>query len=123
MSKSALIAETNKILIESLAGTLSNFGFKVIGTTSEESDIVDLTLKTRPDLLAFDFRLSRDGVKLTDLKRLKVQLPQMKIIVMRFHEAANQFAELILKAGFDAFWNKSDSRDAFIQKLKLLFPK
>ena len=122
MPPTVLIAEKNKLFLEILKGTTSSLGFSVVETTSNEFDIETLVIKATPDLLMYDMQLSRDGMRLTDLKNLKKRLPQMKILVMGFHEATHQFVEEILNAGFDGFWSKFGNRDEFIKKLKTLFP-
>ena len=122
MPPTVLIAEKNKLFLEVLKGISSTLGFSVVATTSNEFDIEALAIKAKPDLLVYDMQLSRDGMRLTDLKTLKQQLPQIKILVMGFHEATPQLVEAILNAGFDGFWSKFGNRDEFIKKLKTLFP-
>lgn len=122
MPPTVLIAEKNKLFLEVLKGISSTLGFSVVATTSNEFDIEALAIKAKPDLLVYDMQLSRDGMTLTDLKNLKKQLPQIKILVMGFHEATRQLVEAILNAGFDGFWSKFGNRDEFIKKLKTLFP-
>jgi len=123
MPKTVVIAESNKIMIEALEGILSVFGFSVIGTTSKKSDVTALTRKTRPDLLIFDFNLSENGVPgLSEIKLLKEQFPELKILVMGFQEALDEFAEQIIEAGFDGFFSKFDTHDSLLNKLKTIFP-
>ena len=124
MPKTVLIAESNNFLLEILTDVLSHSGFTVVGTTSARTDIDALALKTRPDLLVFDFRLISSGMAgLADIRQLKEQLPEMKILVLGLlHEATDQFAEAILNAGFDGFWNKYDDSAELKKILKFLFP-
>ena len=51
MAKSVLIAESNTVFLEVLAGSLSLLGFVVVGTTSQMSDLISLSSETKPDLL------------------------------------------------------------------------
>ena len=122
MPPTVLIAEKNKLFLEVLKGISSTLGFSVVATTSNEFDIEALAIKAKPDLLVYDMQLSRDGMTLTDLKNLKKQLPQIKILVMGFHEATPQLVEAILNAGFDGFWSKFGNRESFIKQLGLLSP-
>ena len=123
MSKTVLIAESNNFLLEALTGVLSRSGFIVTGTTSTKTEIGALALKTRPNLLLFDFSLLSGGMaELTDFIKLKEQLPEMKILILGFHEATDQFAETILNAGFDGFWNKYDTTAGLKKILNFLFP-
>jgi DNA-binding NarL/FixJ family response regulator len=102
MSRFVLIAEKNELFIEALEITLSKLGFTVVGTTSKRSDINNLALKTKPDLLVFDFQLSNNGMAgLTEPKHLKEQLPEMKILVLSYQDTTNQFTDVIFNAGFD----------------------
>lgn len=122
MSPTLLIAEKNKLFLDVLKGISSSLGFSVVGTTSNAFDIEALALTAEPDLLLYDMQFSKDGMRLTDLKLLKQQRPQMKILVMGYHEATLQFVEEISKAGFDGFWSKFGNRDALIKELKAIFP-
>ena len=122
MPATVLIAEKNRLFLEILKGISCTLGFSVVGTTSNEFDIEALVIKATPDLLMYDMQLSRDGMRLTDLKNLKKQLPQMKIFVVGSHEATHQFVEEILSAGFDGFWSKFGNRDELVKKLNDLFP-
>lgn len=123
MSKAVLIAEANKVFLDALADTLSDLGFAVVGKTSQASNVEDLVIQTRPDLLLFDLHLAGNGKSiLTDLKHLKEKIPELKILALVFHEVNGHFAEEIKNAGFDGFWNKFDSRAAFIELLRMLFP-
>jgi DNA-binding NarL/FixJ family response regulator len=117
-----MIAEKNKLFIEVMKGISSSLGFSVIGTASNAFDMEAMALEAKPDLLLYDMQLSKDGMRLTDLKTLKQQLPQMKILVIGFHEASLQFVEEIIKAGFDGFWSKFGNRDELIEQLKAIFP-
>jgi DNA-binding NarL/FixJ family response regulator len=123
MSKTVLIAESNDVFLKVLTATLSLLGFDVVGQTSVKSEVEALALATRPDLLMFDFNLSSDSMAvIPDLKQIKEKLPEMKILVLGFYEATDEFAEVMLDAGFDGFWNKTDTRAGLIEKLNFLFP-
>jgi DNA-binding NarL/FixJ family response regulator len=123
MRATVLIAEKNKLILEALESTLSVLGFTVVGTTSRRSEIEALTLVARPELLVYDMHLSDNGkAGLADLKVLKKQLPNMKILLLSFHEATHQFAAEILKAGFDGYWGKFNARDGLVNELNVLFP-
>lgn len=123
MSRTVIIATPNGILLEVLTIILSGLGFNVVGKTSEISNVDDLVIKTKPDLLVFDFLLpSNSKSKYTDVNHLKDQLPQLKIIALGYNETPDQFAKKIVKFGFDGFWNKYNGRAKFIEILNLLFP-
>jgi CheY-like chemotaxis protein len=123
MPATVLIAEKNKYIIEALKDTLSCLGFDVVKTTSRRFDVEVLAFKIKPDLLMYDMNLSSNGkAGLADLKRLKKQLPKMKILVTSFNEAGDQFAAEILNDGFDGFWSKFSNRGGLIKKLNGLFP-
>ena len=122
MPATVLIAEKNRLFLEVLRGIYSPLGFSVVGTTSNEFDIEALVIKVKPDLLVYDMQLSRDLMRLTDLKNLKKQFPQMKVLVTGFYEESAEFAAEILNAGFDGFWSKFGKRESFIKQLGLFFP-
>ena len=123
MSKSALIAESNKFFLATLEESLPLLGFTVVGKASKLSDISALALKTKPDLLLFDIHLSANGIAgRTDLKDLQEQLPEMKVIALGIHEATDYLLELIKNAGFDGFWSKYGKRSELTTLLTVLFP-
>lgn len=123
MSKRVLIAESSKFFSEVLSETLTLLGFDVVGITSKRSHIDALALKTKPDLLIFDLHLSsKSSNKFNDLKDLREQLPEMKVVVLGIHEAADHLLEQIKNAGFDGFWNKYNKRSELTKLLTALFP-
>ena len=121
MSKTILIAESNEALIDALEFTVSDSGFSVVGKTSKLSDVKDLVIETKPDLLMFDLQLSgKDTSKLTNLKPLKEQMPKMKIIALGFNETNDNFVKEIMKIGCDGFWNKYGQSSELINTVNLL---
>jgi len=123
MSKSVLIAETNKVLSEAMAGALSLLDFVVVGTTSKGSEVAALAQETKPDLLIIDCHMPNDEmVSFTDLKHLKEQLPEMKIIALGSHENFEGVLERFLNVGFHGYWNKYDDWAGFLKQLVILFP-
>ena len=124
MAKSVLIAESNKVFSDALAGALSLLGFVVVGTTSKRSEANALALETKPDLLIFNCHLSGDETAgFSDLQHLKEQLPEMKIIALGYHEVFDEAMEKFLKVGFDGYWNKYDDWAGFLKQLTILFPR
>jgi DNA-binding NarL/FixJ family response regulator len=121
MAKSVLIAESNKIFSEAMAGALSLLGFVVVGTTSKRSVANALALETKPDLLIYNCHLSGDDAVFSDLKHLKEQLPEMKIIALGYHDVFDEFMGTYLKAGIDGYWNKYDNWAGLLKQLNLLF--
>jgi DNA-binding NarL/FixJ family response regulator len=122
MAKSVLIAETNKVFSEAMAGALSLLGFVVVGTTSKRSVANAIAIETKPDLLIYDCHLSGDDEGFSDLKHLKEQLPEMKIIALGYHENFEGVLERFLNIGFHGYWNKYDDWAGFLKQLKILLP-
>jgi hypothetical protein len=60
MAKSVLIAESNAIFSEVLAGPSSLLAFVVVGTISRIPDLISLALETKPDLLFLNTHVSND---------------------------------------------------------------
>jgi DNA-binding NarL/FixJ family response regulator len=122
MSKKVLIAETNKILLEALQGILLAAGFNVVATTSQKSEVAPLSKETKPDLLLFDFHLSGGGWSgLSELEAIKEDLPELKILVLGFHDAVDDFVSKIKKAGGDGFFSKFGDHALFLKTLNILF--
>lgn len=123
ISKTVLIAESNPMMSKVLTDTLSSLGFRVIGHTPIGSRVEALARHTRPDLILFDLSLSDGGMTgLSALTRLKKQLPEIKILLLGFHESTDQIEAKITDAGFDGLWNKFEGRARLIENLNTLFP-
>ena len=119
MPKSVLLAESNAYLLEVLAGFLSTSGFSVVGETTRSSEVADLARTLKPDLLVYDFNLSANGIKgLSELNTLKTERPEMKILVLGFQDATDEFVAAVVKNGCDAFWNKFESQVGLMKTLK-----
>lgn len=123
MPKSILVAESNAYLLEVLSGLLSVSGFTVVGETTRLPEVGALTRKLKPDLLVYDFNLSPDGMAgLSELSTFKTGHPEMKILVLGFQDATDEFVAAVLKNGCDAFWNKFESQAGLLQTVKGLLP-
>jgi DNA-binding NarL/FixJ family response regulator len=123
MSKSVLIAETNKVFSEAIAGALSLLDFVVVGTTSKKSEVAALAQETKPDLLIIDCHMPNDETaSFSNLKHLKEQLPEMKIIALGCHENFEGPLERFLNVGFHGYWNIYDDWAGFLKQLGILFP-
>ena len=120
MVKTAVIAESNRILSAAISEVLSILEFTVAAKTDKESDIIALVEKWVPDLLIYDFNLAGDGMNGIDrLNVVKKRFPAMKILVLGFHEAP-EYEASSKNAGMNGFWNKLGGRAEFIEKLHLL---
>jgi DNA-binding NarL/FixJ family response regulator len=123
MAKSVLIAESNKVFSEAMAGALSLLGFVVVGTTSKRSVANALALETKPDLLIFDCHLSGDEtVGFSDMQYLKDHSSNMKIIALGCHDKSDEIMEMLVKDGFDGYWNRYDNLDGLLKQLNILLP-
>lgn len=123
MTKTALIAESNPILSEALADSLSLLEFIVLGTTSKRSEVAPLAQETKPDLLIFDCDMESDKIEgFSDLINLKKQLPNLKMLALDKHDSVDAIVEWYLKSGFDGYWNKYDEFAGFFKQLIFLFP-
>ena len=58
----------------------------------------------------------------SDLKNLKRQLPNLKILALDSHDAIEEFVERYVKSVFDGYWNKYDECARFFKQLNFLFP-
>lgn len=123
MSRTVLIAESHKFLLEVLTAMLSLLGFSVVCNTSNRSDIEALTLKTKPHLLLFDSSLPGAGeAGDPDLKQLKAKIPKMKILGLGDQELTDEIVKRMLNNGFDGFCSKYDQRSGFLKAINALFP-
>jgi len=123
MPKSILIAESNKVLIDAIEVTLTALGFMVVGKTSKISEVEDLVIETKPDLLIFDLNLSEKG-KTThfNLKSIKKQAPEMKILALGLHEATDEYLEKFKDIGFDEYFSKFSNSSELANLINILIP-
>ena len=123
MPRSVLLAEANAYLLEVLSGLLSASGYTVVGETTRQSEVAALARALKPDLLVYDFSLSSEGMAgLSELNTLKAERPEMKILVLGFQDATDEYVAAIIKSGGDAFWNKFESQAGLMKTLKGLLP-
>jgi len=123
MLKTVLIAESNDIFLEALAGTFSLLGYTVVGKTNRGSEGLTLARKVKPDLLLFDLGLLNGNAGgMAELKALKEQFPGLKILVLGSHEGVDDVMEHIVNAGFDGYWNKFGDRNTLLDALKFQSP-
>jgi DNA-binding NarL/FixJ family response regulator len=123
MPKSVLIAESNEILIDAIEVTLTALGFTVVGKTSKLSEIEDLVIETKPDLLIFDLDLSEKGkAAFSSLKTIKKQVPEMKILALGFHEMTDEYLKKFKDFGFDEYFSKFNNSSEFANLINILFP-
>lgn len=119
MPKFVLIAESNPMFSEVLAGTFSSLGFSVMETVATRPEALARVQDNPPDVLVFDMNLLTGGMNgLADLKHLKERFPEVKILIMGAHESLNGLLQYIFNAGLDGYWNKFDKRDALLSALK-----
>jgi DNA-binding NarL/FixJ family response regulator len=123
MSKTVLIAESHKFLLEVLTAMMSLLGFSVVCNTSNRHDIEALTLKTKPQLLLFDSSLPGAGeAGDPDLKQLKAQIPDLKILGLGSQDLTDEIVKRMLNNGFDGYCSKYDQRSGFLKAISALFP-
>lgn len=121
MPQTVLIAESNPVFLEALSAALSLLGYSVVGTTSEKSEVAALAQQNLPDLLLYDVNLSDEGIDgIADVKRLKAQMPHLKILLLGYQDWTTEFEDKLREAGLDGFWNKYDNHAGFQNALKLL---
>jgi CheY-like chemotaxis protein len=118
MPKKVLIAESNPLLLEAFENVLTFWGFLPVATTPRRSDVAALAEKFNPDILLVDSNLSGDGLAgLAEIKRLKEQIPRLKIVVVGYQEPQEEYDKKFREDGFDGFWNKFDPQSELLEIL------
>jgi DNA-binding NarL/FixJ family response regulator len=93
------------IVVERLKGLLSDIeGIEPVGQAANEKDAVDLILKSKPDVVILDIRLS-GGNGIDVLERIKKELPSL-VVIMLTNYPYPQYRKKCMELGADYFFDK-----------------
>lgn len=115
-----LIADDHTLVLEGLELLLSTFGFVTKVSKANDEAALDVLLATEinVDILLLDITFGRaDGREIC--KRLKKEMPQLKLIALTSHSDMNT-VKTAIQAGFDGYLLKSEDRDTVCNALQLV---
>ncbi|MGB5051586.1 MAG: response regulator transcription factor, partial [Caldilineaceae bacterium] len=83
-------------------------GIEVMGEAADGQEAVDLATTHLPDVVLMDIQMPKmDGLEGT--RRIKSQLPEVKVIILTIHP---QYRQQALAAGADAFLLKGGTTES-----------
>jgi CheY-like chemotaxis protein len=108
-----LLADDHPVVRKGLADLLrEQAGIEVVIEARDGQEAVDLALEARPDVVVMDITMPRmDGIEAT--RRIKAQLPQVRVIGLSMHEDANM-RKAMCAAGAGDYLRKDASSDKLV---------
>jgi DNA-binding NarL/FixJ family response regulator len=92
-----VVADDDVLLREGLASLLERSGFEVVGRAGDGTELVELVLETKPDLVLVDIRMppthSTEG--LAAARVIRQELPETGVVVLSAHIEVDHAMELL----------------------------
>lgn len=111
--KKVVIAEDNKLFRELMRSMLLNKNaYDIVGEAEDGLDAIRLALHTKPDLMLLDISMPRLS-GFSAIKDIKLQNPEIKILVLTIHESDEYILEAF-ESGGDGYCVKNASLDELI---------
>jgi DNA-binding NarL/FixJ family response regulator len=106
----AIVRQGLKLLIN------SNDNLELVGESDGSDNIVDLCVKTKPDLLMLDITLANtNGIEL--IKQIKKEIPKLPVLIFSMHDE-NLYAMHAIKAGAAGYLHKNQPFDKYIEAIQ-----
>ena len=114
--KKIVIAEDHQLFREGLRSMLESRGdVEVVGEASDGLEAIRCIKKMRPELLLLDISMPRlNGISV--IKDLRMQLPDLKILVLTIHES-DQYILETFNAGVNGYCIKDSSRNELMMAI------
>jgi two-component system NarL family response regulator len=110
-----LLADDHRLLLEGLNNLLTAHGIHVVGMARDGWEALKLAHNYNPDVILMDIRMPRcDGLAAT--RRLKAEMPDVKIIMLTTSEEEDDLFEAI-KSGAFGYLLKSMDAEELIEAL------
>ncbi len=115
-----LIADDHSFIREGIKNLITQeYDIKVIAETANPLEIIELTLKHKPNILILDLSMpGKDGLDV--LKEIKLQVPDTKVLIMTMM-AEDQFAVRTLKAGASGYLTKNSAPEELIKAIRKIY--
>lgn len=111
-----LIADDHELARKGIASILRRDpAFQVVAEAATGSEAVQLALQLRPDLVLMDIRMPDGGLEAT--RRIKEQLPQVRVVMVTVSHDANDLFEAI-RSGAQGYLLKDLAPDDWTAYLK-----
>jgi len=110
-----LLAESNILCRQCLGGMLTQKGFKIVGETARISEISDLYLSRKPDVIIMDTQLS-DGSGLDFLADFLPDHPQLPVLIIS-SSSEPEAVEKALSLGVKGYYTRQASLNEIIEAI------
>jgi DNA-binding NarL/FixJ family response regulator len=119
---SVIVADDDVLLREGVASLLQGSHFDVIAQAADGTELVDLALEHRPDLVIVDIRMppSHSTEGLDAARRIREELPEIGILVLSAHVEVEHAMELIASGRRSGYVLKSrvTNVDEFVENVE-----
>lgn len=114
-----LVADDHTIVRETLVVALEASGeCRIVGQAADGIDAIEQCLRLRPDIAIVDISMPRlNGIEV--VRRLRVELPQMRILVLTMHQE-EEYVLHMLRAGAAGYLRKDAAMAELIEAVRSL---
>ena len=116
MSVRVLVADDHEVVRVGLKSLVAGTNIRIVADASSGEEAVRLTLKHKPDVVVMDVRMA-NGDGLTALGRIKLDLPELPIIMFSTYDNPTYIARAVA-LGASGYILKRDSIKKLIDAIK-----
>lgn len=116
MAIKVLIADDQEIVRLGLKCMLEGNDIRIVAQASSGDQVMDLVRKSKPDVVLIESKLpGMDGLQI--LGRLKLDTPEMRVVLFTAHENARHLARAVA-LGAEGYLSKAAKKDELIRVIK-----
>ncbi len=117
MTISVLIADDHEVVRSGIRSLLDNTEIKVVGEATSGAQAIELAMSLKPDLAILDVRMP-NGDGLTTLGRLKLECPEIPILMMSTYDNPTYVARSVA-LGACGYVMKTAGRDELLEAIRV----